>query len=229
MNWWRARVPGLLYLTVIVTGIFSIAYAPGRLFSATDPAAIAAAVSTQLPLLRLAIVMGVVCFVAYLLLPLSLHPILAPSGRGPAALMVALAAVSVPISLANLGNWMEILRVVEGGGAFAGWPEETAHAAIALADARHGALQRIATVFWGLWLIPLGVLARRARVLPLPVCILLVAGGIGYPVAVLGSLLSPAFGESPWPGWITRPATLGEFGTCLWLLLRPPRPAAPPA
>ncbi len=226
MNGLRARIPGLLYLTVIATGIFSIAYAPGQLFSSNEPAAIAAAVSGQLPLLRAAIVASFACFVAYLLLPLSLYPALAPSGRGAATLMVAFVAVSIPISLANLGNWMEILAVIEGRGGFAAWSVEAKHAAIAMADARHGWLQRIATVFWGLWLIPLGLLGWRSGHLPRVICALLVMGGVGYPVAILGSVLSPEFAASAWPGWITRPATLGEFGTCAWLLWRPPPSSA---
>lgn len=45
-------------------------------------------------------------------------------------------------------------------------------------------------------------------------------------VAILGSLLSPAFDASAWPGWITRPATLGELATCVWLLVRSPHRAA---
>jgi hypothetical protein len=223
MNALRARIPGLLYLTVIATGIFSIAYAPGRLFSETDPSAIAAAVSGQLPLLRAAIAVSVACYVAFLLLPLSLYPALATGGQRLAIAMVAFVAVSIPISLTNLGNWMEILAVVEGRGAIAGWSDEARQAAIALADLRHGALQRVATIFWGLWLIPLGVLSWRTRLLPRAICVLLIAGGIGYPVAILGSLLSPAFAATSWPRWITIPATLGEFGTCLWLLLSPPR------
>ena len=59
MSWLRARTPGLLYLTVILSGIFSIAYAPGRLFGDSDPAAMAASVGAQLPLLRAAIAVGV--------------------------------------------------------------------------------------------------------------------------------------------------------------------------
>jgi hypothetical protein len=222
----RTRIPGLLYLTVIITGIFSIAYAPGRLFASTDPAAIAAAVSSQLPLLRAAIVVSVACYVAYLLLPLSLYPALAPAGRVPATLMVAFVAVSIPISLANVGHWLEILALVEGRGAFASWPPEAMHSAIALADARHGTQMRVATIFWGLWLIPLGLLGWRSGTLPRIVCVLLVAGGVGYPVAILGSWLSPEFAASAWPRWITRPATLGEFSTCAWLLFRPPGRAA---
>jgi hypothetical protein len=119
---------------------------------------------------------------------------------------------------------MEMLKLVEGRGAFAGWSPDVLQHAIAIADTRHGALQRVATVFWGLWLIPLGVLGWRSAMLPRVICVLLVLGGVGYPVAILGSLLSPAFGASPWPGWITRPATLGELSTCAWLLVRPPRP-----
>lgn len=222
----RDRIPGLLYLVVVLTGMFSIAYAPGQLFGSKDPAVVLGTLRDNLPFLRAAIVTGAICYVAFLLLPMSLYRSLSPWGRTAAALMVAFVAVSVPISLANLGHRLELLSLAEGRGAFGTWTEVQLQTAVSLAVERYGAGQRTAVIFWGLWLIPFGTLILRSRLLPRALGVLLILGGVGYPVAILGSILSPAFSASSWSSWITLPATVGELGTCAWLLLRPlPRPA----
>jgi hypothetical protein len=223
----RDRIPGLLYLVVVLTGMFSIAYAPGQLFASSDPAVVLSTLREDLPLLRATIVTGAICYIAFLLLPMSLYRSLSPRGRNAAVLMVAFVAVSVPISLANLGHRLELLALAEGHGAFGTWTEAQMHSSVSLAVHRYGAGQRTAVIFWGLWLIPFGMLILRSRLLPRALGVLLILGGVGYPVAILGSILSPAFSASPWSSWITLPATVGELGTCAWLLLRPlPKPAS---
>lgn len=217
-----ARIPGLLYLVVIATGLFSLGYVPSRLFASSDPATIVAAVRDSLPLLRAGLAAGVVCYVAFLLLPLALYRPLAPWSPPAAALMVALAAVSVPLSLAALGHRFELLALSEGRGTFAGWNAAQIEAAVALADARYDLALRVAMVFWGLWLLPLGHLILKSAQLPRVLGALLLLGGTGYVVAVLGSIVSPAFASSPWSSRIILPATIGELGTCLALLVRPP-------
>jgi hypothetical protein len=216
------RIPGLLYLLVIITGAFSIGYVPGQLFTSSDPAAIVAAVRDALPLLRAGIAAGIICYVAFLVLPLSLYRPLAPWGPRAAALMVAFATISVPISLAALGQRYEILALVEGGGTLSGWSAAQIEAAVALADARYDLALSMAMVFWGLWLLPLGYLILKSAALPRVLGVLLLLGGTGYVVSVLGSILSPEFASSKWSSWIIMPATLGELGTCLALLVKPP-------
>lgn len=216
------RIPGLLYLLVILTGAFSIGYVPGQLFTSSDPAVIVAAVRGALPLLRAGIATSIVCYVAFLLLPLSLYRPLAPWGSRAATLMVALATISVPLSLVAVGHRFEILTLVEGSGAVAGWSAAQIETAVALADARYDLALRMAMVFWGLWLLPLGYLILKSAALPRVLGVLLLLGGTGYVVAVLGSILSPAFANSDWPAWLIKPATLGELGTCLALLVKPP-------
>lgn len=224
------RIPGLIYLLVILTGGFSIGYVPGKLFTSSDPAVIIAAVRDALPLLRAGIAASIVCYVAFLLLPLALYRPLAAWGSRTAALMVAFATISVPLSLVAVGHRHEILALVEGKGAFAGWNAAQLEAAVALADARYDLALGMAMVFWGLWLLPLGALILKSAQLPRVLGILLLLGGTGYVVAVLGSIVSPEFAKSAWPSRLILPATLGELGTCLALLVKPPaQPRATPA
>ena len=86
-------------------------------------------------------------------------------------------------------------------------------------------------VFFGLWLIPMGVFAFATRRMPRALGWLLVVGGVGY---VLGAVLSAVL-----PGTaaaivdtLVIPATVGELWMIGYLLvrgIRPVRTAAPAA
>lgn len=81
-------------------------------------------------------------------------------------------------------------------------------------------------VFFGLWLLPMGLLARRSG-MPRPLGWFLLAGGVGYVVGAYLAVLAPgtgAVGDA-----LAYVATIGEFwmiGTLLWIGLRR-RPQAP--
>lgn len=83
-----ARIAGLLYLIVVLAGIFSIAYVPSQTQVAGDAAATVAKITANEGLFRLGIAAGLVCYLAFLLLPLALYRLLAPHGRTAATLMV---------------------------------------------------------------------------------------------------------------------------------------------
>ena len=58
---------------------------------------------------------------------------------------------------------------------------------------------------------------------------LLVLGGLGYLVDVFATLLLPSYPASAVADYILLPASLGEIGTCLWLLAVGVRLPAKPA
>lgn len=53
------------------------------------------------------------CNVAFLLLPLALYRLLVEAGRNAAALMVALAAASVPVAFANAMHPLNVLSLLD--------------------------------------------------------------------------------------------------------------------
>lgn len=214
-----ARTAGLLYLIVVVAGIFSLAYVPSHTVVPGDAAATWAKIASSETLFRLGIVASCVCYVAFLLLPLALHRLLSPVSRNAAALMVAFAVVSVPISFANLSHKFEVLTLLGGADYLRAFGAEQlqAQAMLSLDAYNKGIL--VSKIFWGLWLLPFGYLVFKSGILPRMLGILLMAGCFGYLIDFLGRALFPGYPETAIARFVILPATLGEIGTCLWLLV----------
>lgn len=108
----NARVAGLIYLIVVLCGIFSLAYAPSVIEEGKNGPELIAAIRSNETVFRLGIAAGLICYTAFLLLPLALYRLLEPYGRSAAVAMVALATASVPIAFSNMGHRIDILSVL---------------------------------------------------------------------------------------------------------------------
>ncbi len=79
----------------------------------------------------------------------------------------------------------------------------------------------VGSLFFGLWLIPMGYIVISSRRMPLWLGPILLLGGAGY----LGSaFLSYAGFTFSWIDWLTIPATIGEFWMISYLLIFGIRP-----
>lgn len=203
------RLAGAVYLLVVLAGIYCLAYVPGQVGSTLAQS------SMHAGMFRSGIAAFLAMQVAFLLLPFALYRVLGDVDRPAATLMVALAVVGVPIGLVAVTHRMEALSLLESGSGGAADPME---AAFALCLQRYGHGLRIASLFWGLWLLPFGWLVLHSARLPRILGALLVLGGLGYVVQVFGGLL-PGFADAPWIGYVRMPAAIGEIGSCLWLLV----------
>ena len=201
------RIAGALYLVVVATGMFCLAWVPSQLGTGVADAA------AHIGLFRAGIAAFMAMQVAFLLLPLALYRVLGDVDRRAATLMVALAAASVPIGLMALSHRMEALSLLDS----AAQATAAVDAAFAASLQRYGHGLRIASLFWGLWLLPFGWLVLRSARIPRVLGVLLMLGGIGYVVKVFGGLM-PGFADSAFARYATLPAALGEIGSCLWLL-----------
>jgi hypothetical protein len=223
-----ARIAGLLYFIVVVTGIFSLAYVPSQI-EADDAATVMRNIVANEPLFRLGIVSSLVCYTAFLLLPLALYRLLSAQGRPAAVLMVALATASVPFSFANIMHRFDVLTLLGDAGYLRAFSAEQLQAQVMLSlqSYRDGIL--VSEIFWGLWLLPLGWLVFKSRLLPRVLGVLLMLGCAGYLADFLGRVLVPEYAASGLGGYVRLPASLGEIGTCLWLLVMGARPSGHPA
>ena len=185
------RLAGLLYLVVVLGGIASLAYVPNAIENGKDGAALVASIQSHQALFRFGIAAGLICYTAFLLLPLVLYRLLAPYGQPMAIAMVALATASVPFAFANMVHRMDVLSLLGDEPRLATLTAAQPQLQVTLALESYWNGIFILTIFWGLWLLPFGWLMFRSRMIPRIFGLLLMAGCFGYVIAFFGRLLVP--------------------------------------
>lgn len=213
-----ARIAGLLYLGVVLTGIFSLAYVPSKLIVWDNPVATYNNIKTSESLFRFGIVSGLLCYVFFLLLPVALYKLLNPVNEFYSKIMVLLAVISVPISYINIQHKFAVLSIIKGE-VFKSFTIDQLQSQVMfyLNQFNKGIL--MASVFWGLWLLPFGYLVYKSGFLPKILGVLLMLGCFGYLINFLGNSLIVDYSSLGISKYISMPATFGEIGTCLWLLI----------
>jgi hypothetical protein len=133
--------------------------------------------------------------------------------------MVILAVVSVPISFVNLLNKFAALSLTSDQKHLSVYSKVELQAQVMhyLIQYDNGIL--IVQVFWGLWLFPLGYLVFKSGILPKLLGILLMLGCFSYLINFLGHSIMNNYSELGISSYVRLPASLGEIGICLWLLV----------
>jgi hypothetical protein len=214
-----ARIAGLLYLGVVITGIFTLMYVPSKLFNADNPALIYQNIASSQTLFRLGIVGGLLCYTFFLFLPLVLYKLLKSVNENYAKLMVLLAVLSVPVFFLNAQNMFSILSLIKGGQSKFGLSTEQIQSQIMLYLDQYDNGMRIVHIFSGFWLFPFGYLVFKSGFLPKILGVLLMLGCFGYLINFVGNTLISNYSKIGISSYISIPASIGEIGTCLWLLI----------
>lgn len=214
-----ARLAGFIYLVVIAAGFFSLMYVPSQLINWEDSRTTFQNISSSPQLFRLGIAGSMICYIAFMLLPLVLYKLLNKINETHARLMVIFALMSVPISFLNLQSRFSVLTIIEGADYLKGFNAEQLQSQIMLLLNSYNKGILIVQIFWGLWLLPFGYLVYKSGFLPKFLGVFLMLGCLGYVANVLARTLIPDFSAYPVSGYITLPASIGEIGTGLWLLI----------
>jgi len=214
-----ARLAGLLYLILVISGITNLMYIPSKLIVWESAAETLENIMNSELLFRLGIVSGIITFLTFLLLPLVLYRLLSEVNKMYATLMVIFAVISVPISFVNILNKFSVLTLIGK----ANYLQDLDLSEIQLQvmfhlDSYNNGIE-ISQIFWGLWLFPFGYLVYKSGFLPKVLGILLMAGCFGYLITFFGGFLSPNFHKTAVSTIVGLPASIGEIGICLWLLI----------
>ncbi len=211
----KARFAGIIYVVMSLAGGYSLLGFPGRFVVRGDAEATARRIMDGLQLYRYTVLGTFVADILFVMLALVLYDLFKDVNRGQARLLVAFVAMSAMLSFVDLFV-LAAPPIILGNEA---WFTGFTHAQ--LSDLALGALSLrsrgiwLETMFWGLWLIPFGILIIESRMIPKVIGYLLFVAAAGYIVGSIVTLAWPAYAES-----VTRYTFLlqqCELPVLLWL------------
>jgi hypothetical protein len=223
----QARIAGVLYLLVAIFAGFA-GNVFTRLYVAGDAATTVANVVANAGLIRLAVVSDLIQVSTWVFLALTLYGLLKHVHPGAANAMVILVAIGAGIICLNAVFVFEGMRVATDSFYAAALGAEGSNALVLmLLDTQHYGLS-IGSVFYGLWLVPLGYLAYRSGLFPkaLGVALIVVCGC--YHVNLLTAFLAPDLAAII-HGYLSIPIWVFELWMVLYLFLIGVRTVKPDA
>jgi len=216
------RVAGLLYLLLLAAPL-RLMYIPNKLFVTGNATATANNIRAHETLFRLGIVGDLFCGVALIFLVLALYRLFKGVDQHLAVLVVIVGGVlPSAIDFFNVLNDAAALMLVRGADFLSVFSMPQRDALAMLFLRLHHQEVVAAEILWGLWLLPLGILAYRSRLMPRFLGIWLVINGFAYIASSFAGLLFPQYEEMV--SNFLFPALFGELAFMLWLVIRGARP-----
>jgi len=213
-----ARIAGLLYVVVIVTGAFAHFSVRSKLIMPGDSASTAANIMTSEWLFRLSIASDLIATLCYFLLAFVLYSLLKPVGKNIALLFLLVVTISSAIFCLNFLNQFAPLLLL-GDAGYLSALDQTERQALALFFLdMHGYGYVIANVFFGGWLFPMGYLVFKSGFFPKSLGVLLMLAAFGYLIPFFTAFLFPNYEVVAYPGLVV--AVIAEVSFCLWLLIK---------
>jgi hypothetical protein len=221
-----ARIAGAIYLSMVVTGPFSLIYVPNKLIVRGNAAVTADNILAHETMFRLAILADLIGAVIFICLGIALYRLLSGVSRTWAGLMIAFVLVSAAVGFLNTLNNIAALTLFRGADFLAVFDKPQRGALAYLFVRLHSQGILINEIFWGLWLFPFGLLVFRSGFLPRFIGVWLMINCFGYVALSVTALFFPDYYEAAFK-W-AQPVLFGELAIMLWLLIKGARvPAAP--
>jgi hypothetical protein len=214
-----ARIGGVLYLAIIVLGLFGEAFVRGTLVVSGDATATANAILASESLWRAGIAGDLLMQVLDLPVIVLLYVLLRPVSKTLALLATFLNLIQTAVLVANKLNLLAPILLVgdaSGPGAFS--PEQL-HALSYLAIQAHGYGFGFGLIFFGFACLFRGYLVFKSGYFPKVLGLLLALAGLSYLVNSFALLLAPSLASALFPA-ILLPAFIGELAFALWLTFK---------
>jgi hypothetical protein len=215
----NARVAGLLYIVGSALGVVRLVYIPSTLVLRGNATATASNITNHELLFRFGIVTYLLSSALWIFVTLSLYRLFKAIDQTLAVVMVILGSLMVtPLFFANAVNDAAVLLFARGGELVSAFSQPQREAFVMLFLRLHHYLDAANEIFWGLWLLPLGLLVYRSRFLPRVLGVWLMAGCFGYLAMSFTAFVFPVYEDKIFT--LAQPLVIGELAFMLWLAIR---------
>lgn len=214
----QARAAGFLYLLIALSAPIGLLIVPGKLIVSGNATATADNIRASEWLLRVGIASELIHQIIGVFLVLALYRLFKAVNETHAKQLVILGAlVSVPIVFVNVLNEIAALILVKGADFLSVFERSQLDALAYLFLRLHTHGINVASIFWGLWLFPFGMLVIRSGFIPRVLGVLLMIAGSAYLARAFAVLVLPQY--APLVGQVALPLEVAELPIIFWLLI----------
>lgn len=203
------RITGLFYLGLALTGMFAYLFARSNVYVDGDASATKANLLEKETLARLGVALELALVTFQALTAIWFYKLFRNVNSFAAGLTAVFGMVNATAILISSAMWLSAIN-----SAVAGDSATTVYGLFNL----HESIWLVSGIFFGLWLIPMGYVAAKAKI-PRILAGFLIAGGVGYIMSTLILILFP--GQKMLSDIAASPATIGEFWMIGYLLIKP--------
>ncbi len=211
-----ARVAGVFYLLTIAMGVFAELFVRGALVVRDDAAATASNILAHESFYRLGLVADLIMLVCYVAVTLLFYYLFKPVSRSLSLLAAFFSLIGIAVLAVNCLSHVAPL-IFLGNANYLSVFEPNQLQALALVSLRlHARGYTISGVFFGMYMLLLGVMIFKSEFLPRIVGVLMAIGGLGNLIDSFATFLSPALAARlPDLGML---GGLAELALTVWLL-----------
>lgn len=213
-----ARITGIMYLALAITGMVGFMVLHPRIYITSDPSKTLANLVEQETLARLRLIFEFLIVVSQALAAVWFYKLFKDIKHEAAW---ALAAWGTINSAAIMVSAMAMAGAIEVAGGTQAMNDKLIVIQLFLQLIKHA--WGVGSLFFGLWLIPMGYIVVSSQRMPVWLGRVLILGGVGY---LLSAFIGYMGVKGDWIGMLTIPATVGELWMIVYLLIygiRPPR------
>ncbi len=214
-----SRIGGVLYLIIIVVGLFGEAFLRERLIVSGDATATAANIRAMESLWRFGIAAELFLLMCAIATTWILFVLLRPVSRDLAWLATFFNLVSIAVEATIQLQLIAALFPLGNGGYLAVFSPGQLYAIAYLSLKLHGYGFGVSLIFFACVCIVWGYLIFRSSFLPKAIGVLMQIAGVCYLINSFALILAPNFANQIFPA-ILVPAFIGEASLCLWLLVK---------
>ncbi len=214
-----ARAGGVIYLAIILLGLFGEVAVRGSLVVPGNPAATLDGIAASQGLWRAGIAGDLLMQVLDLPLIVILYVLLRPVSRDLSLTAAGINLIQTAVLVANKMTLLVPLFLLRGGAHRLAFSPEQVQALSSLAITAHGYGFAIGLVFFGFTCLIQGYLIHRSGYLPKAIGILMAVAGACYLANSFALLLAPSIASVIFPA-ILVPAFVGEMSLCLWMIFK---------
>src|ERR1700730_10703940 len=210
----KARIAGVFYLLTIVTRVIADAFVRDQLVVSDDAAATATNIMAHEPLFRLGFAADIIAFASYIALTVLLYELFKPVNRSLSLVAAFFSLVACVVQAISSLFHLAPLFLLGGAPYLRVFAVEQLQAlALVFLRLRAAAYHNIGLVFFGLYLLLVGILILRSTFLPRILGALMALAGLSYVL-----FLSPPLVRSLQPYILVFPG-VGQISLGLWLLV----------